>query len=51
MRKNPKLYGARHNVFGNQPGLGITIFVRKSKTRQGDVKVRNSITPVACPVF
>ena len=31
VRKNPKLSGSTHNVFGIQVGVGITIAVRNSK--------------------
>jgi len=31
VRKNPKLSGTTHNVFGIQVGVGITVAVRKSK--------------------
>ncbi|MGH7991676.1 MAG: hypothetical protein ACREDS_15990 [Limisphaerales bacterium] len=32
VRKNPKLSGTTHNVFGIQVGVSINLFVRKSKT-------------------
>jgi predicted helicase len=31
VRKNPKLSGTTHNVFGIQVGVSINLFVRKSK--------------------
>src|SRR5579863_9909304 len=31
VRKNPKLSGTTHNVFGIQVGVGITIAIRKSQ--------------------
>lgn len=31
VRKNPKLSGTTHNVFGIQVGVSINIFVRKHK--------------------
>jgi predicted helicase len=31
VRKNPKLSGTTHNVFGIQVGVSINIFVRKRK--------------------
>jgi predicted helicase len=34
VRKNPKLSGTTHNVFGIQVGVGITIAVRKAQTTQ-----------------
>src|SRR5436305_2868516 len=34
VRKNPKLSGTTHNVFGIQVGVGITIAVRKAQSMQ-----------------
>lgn len=31
VRKNPKLSGTKHNVFGIQVGVSINLFVRKRK--------------------
>ncbi len=33
VRKNPKLSGTTHNVFGIQVGVGITIAIRKSESK------------------
>jgi len=38
VRKNPKLSGTTHNVFGIQVGVSINLFVRKTKTA-GNVKL------------
>ena len=32
-RKNPKLSGTTHNVFGFQVGVSINLFVRKPKSK------------------
>ena len=37
VRKNPKLSGTTHNVFGIQVGVGITILIRKSKAREKEI--------------
>ena len=34
VRKNPKISGTTHNVFGIQVGVSINIFIRKSKERR-----------------
>ena len=34
VRKNPKLSGTTHNVFGIQVGVGISFLVRKKKTQE-----------------
>jgi predicted helicase len=34
VRKNPKLSGTTHNVFGIQVGVSINLFVRNSKTKK-----------------
>jgi predicted helicase len=39
VRKNPKLSGTTHNVFGIQVGVSINVLVRNRKHRQGDCKV------------
>jgi len=38
VRKNPKLSGTTHNVFGIQVGVGITIAVRNSGVKQREFK-------------
>ena len=38
VRKNPKLSGTTHNVFGIQVGVGITIAVRKSQPVQSGIE-------------
>ena len=37
VRKNPKLSGTTHNVFGIQVGVGITIAIRSDQHRQRDL--------------
>ncbi|MEW6355203.1 MAG: type ISP restriction/modification enzyme [Planctomycetota bacterium] len=39
VRKNPKLSGTTHNVFGIQVGVSINLFVKKKGTRQTPAKV------------
>ena len=39
VRKNPKLSGTTHNVFGIQVGVSINILVRNRKGHQGDCRV------------
>jgi predicted helicase len=38
VRKNPKLSGTTHNVFGIQVGVGITVAVRSSRQRRGHIR-------------
>ncbi|MBW3634903.1 MAG: N-6 DNA methylase, partial [Armatimonadetes bacterium] len=38
VRKNPKLSGTTHNVFGIQVGVGVTILVRNSKSSERFIK-------------
>jgi predicted helicase len=38
VRKNPKLSGTTHNVFGIQVGVGITILARNSKSQERFIK-------------
>ena len=38
VRKNPKLSGTTHNVFGIQVGVGITVAVRKARHKVGKLK-------------
>ena len=38
VRKNPKLSGTAHNVFGIQVGVGITILVRNSQSSERFIK-------------
>ena len=41
VRKNPKLSGTTHNVFGIQVGVGINLFIKKnagSADLESDVK-------------
>jgi predicted helicase len=33
VRKNPKLSGTTHNVFGIQVGVSVNIFIRKSSSQ------------------
>ncbi len=40
VRKNPKLSGTTHNVFGIQVGVSINLFVRLPKPRGGSRKAR-----------
>jgi predicted helicase len=39
VRKNPKISGTSHNVFGIQVGVSINIFVRKEKNRRSKCKI------------
>ena len=48
VRKNPKLSGTTHNVFGIQVGVSINLFVRLPK--KGDAKRRAKIHYHAVPV-
>lgn len=38
VRKNPKLSGTTHNVFGIQVGVSINIFIKKRKYKVGETK-------------
>jgi predicted helicase len=38
VRKNPKLSGTTHNVFGIQVGVCITILIRRNKKNKSDVR-------------
>jgi len=38
VRRNPKLSGTTHNVFGIQVGVGITVAVRRGATRENCVR-------------
>lgn len=38
VRKNPKLSGSKHNVFGIQTGVGITIAIRRSKRKECKIR-------------
>jgi predicted helicase len=49
VRKNPKLSGTTHNVFGIQVGVSINIFVRLPKCRK-DVRCQARILYHAVPV-
>ncbi|MCX5847246.1 MAG: N-6 DNA methylase [Deltaproteobacteria bacterium] len=42
VRKNPKLSGSMHNVFGIQVGVSINLFVRKGNTLPGSIKIHYS---------
>ncbi len=42
VRKNPKLSGSTHNVFGIQVGVSINLFVRKGNTLPGSIKIHYS---------
>jgi predicted helicase len=42
VRKNPKLSGSTHNVFGIQVGVSINLFVRKGKTLPGSARIHYS---------
>jgi len=37
VRKNPKLSGTTHNVFGIQVGVSINLFVKKKETKNTDI--------------
>ncbi|PKK84267.1 MAG: DNA helicase [candidate division Zixibacteria bacterium HGW-Zixibacteria-1] len=37
VRKNPKLSGTTHNIFGIQVGVGITILIRKSESDEKEI--------------
>jgi len=39
VRKNPKLSGSTHNVFGIQVGVSINLFVRKKQTSQENANI------------
>lgn len=41
VRKNPKLSGTTHNVFGIQVGVSINIFIKKKNGGQNDTKTIN----------
>jgi predicted helicase len=42
VRKNPKLSGTTHNVFGIQVGVSINLFIRKSDARKGSASISYS---------
>lgn len=39
VRKNPKLSGTTHNVFGIQPGVSINLLIKKGETQQKKAKI------------
>src|SRR5260370_27418770 len=39
VRKNPKLSGTTHNVFGIQVGVSINLFVRTAALRRGPISI------------
>jgi predicted helicase len=39
VRKNPKLSGTIHNVFGIQPGVSINIFLRKEEAPRPNIRI------------
>lgn len=43
VRKNPKLSGTTHNVFGIQVGVSINLFVRKPKSERSSRKIEKEI--------
>src|SRR5438128_3958038 len=45
VRKNPKLSGTTHNVFGIQVGVSVNLFVRGGKQRDGMDRVRYYAVP------
>lgn len=44
VRKNPKLSGTTHNVFGIQPGVSINIFVRHAERKRKSAVIRYAAT-------
>jgi predicted helicase len=44
VRKNPKLSGTKHNVFGIQVGVSINFFVRKRKLKRNETHDPSNVT-------
>lgn len=45
VRKNPKLSGTTHNVFGIQVGVSINVFVRRERRRH-DIEIKYDAVPI-----